>query len=62
MTETEPRVSTVFKDLHNTWLLFIILAVIVKEAVKAIGKPSGTKATATVTISTIKPATLIHSG
>ncbi len=62
MTETDPKVSTVFKDLHKIWLLFIILAVIVKEAVKAIGRPSGTKATATVTMSTINPATLIHSG
>jgi hypothetical protein len=62
MTETDPRVSTVFKDLHRTWLLFIILAVIVSEAVSAIGKPSGIKAIATVTMSTIKPPTLIHSG
>jgi hypothetical protein len=62
MIETQPRVSTVFKDLHKIWLLFIMLAVIVKEAVKAIGRPSGTKATATVTMSTIKPGTLIQSG
>lgn len=51
ITDTAPKVSTVFNDLHRTWLLFIIFAVMVNEAVSAIGKPSGMKATATVTIS-----------
>jgi hypothetical protein len=40
----------------------MIFAVIVKEAVKAIGRPSGMKAIATETQSTIKVATGIHPG
>ena len=40
----------------------MMLAVIVKEAVKAIGRPSGMKAIATETQSTIRVATLIQLG
>jgi len=54
MNDTAPNVSTVFKDLHKTWLLFMIFAVMVREAVSAMGKPSGINATATVTMSAVK--------
>jgi hypothetical protein len=47
MTETAPSVSTVLRDLQRTWLLFMMFAVMVNEAVRAIGNPSGMKATAT---------------
>lgn len=40
----------------------MMLAVIVKEAVKAIGRPSGMKAIATETQSTIRVGTLIQPG
>jgi hypothetical protein len=59
MTETEPSVSTVFNDLHRIWFFFIRLAVIVRPAVMAIGRPSGMKAIATLTQLTIKVGTLI---
>ena len=62
MTETAPRVSTVFKDLHKILFLRIKFAVMVRLAVKAIGKPSGMKATITETQSTIKVGTSIQSG
>lgn len=41
MTDTEPKVSTVLRDLHRTLFFFIKFAVIVKLAVTAIGRPSG---------------------
>lgn len=41
ITETAPRVSTVFKDLQRTLFFFSKLAVIVKLEVTAIGRPSG---------------------
>ena len=41
MTVTEPRVSTVFRDLQRTLFFFIRLAVIVKLLATAIGRPSG---------------------
>jgi hypothetical protein len=78
MTLTHPRVSTVLSDLHKILLLLIIPAVIVRLngviacynrgvkrlylAVTAIGKPSGMKATATLTQSTMSVATLIQLG
>lgn len=62
ITLTDPRVSTVFRDLHKILFLRIRLAVMVSEAVKAIGRPSGMKAIATETQSTIKVGTLIQRG
>jgi len=41
MTETDPRVSTVFRDLHRILFFLIRFAVIVKLDVTAIGRPSG---------------------
>ena len=62
MTDTAPNVSTVLRDLHKTLFLRIKLAVIVRLAVKAIGSPSGIKAIATLTQSTINVGTLIQEG
>jgi hypothetical protein len=62
ITLTDPRVSTVFNDLQRILFWRMILAVIVKEAVKAIGRPSGMKAIATETQSTIRVGTLIQPG
>jgi hypothetical protein len=62
MTDTEPRVSTVFRDLQRILFLRIILAVIVRLAVKAMGRPSGIKAIATLTQSTMSVGTLIQLG
>lgn len=62
ITLTDPRVSTVFNDLQRILFWRMMLAVIVKEAVKAIGRPSGMKAIATETQSTIRVATLIQLG
>jgi hypothetical protein len=62
MTDTEPRVSTVLSDLQRILFLLIRLAVMVKFAVRAIGKPSGINAMATLTQSTISVGTLIQSG
>jgi hypothetical protein len=59
---TEPRVSTVLRDLHRILFFFMMLAVIVRLAVTAIGRPSGMKATATLTQSTIKIDTVIQLG
>jgi hypothetical protein len=53
MSDTAPRVSTVFNDLQRILLFFMIFAVIVRLAVRAIGRPSGTNAIATVTMFTI---------
>jgi hypothetical protein len=62
ITDTVPSVSTVFRDLHKILFFFIKFAVIVKLAVKAIGRPTGIKAIATLTQSTINVGTLIQSG
>jgi hypothetical protein len=62
MTLTEPRVSTVLRDLQRTLFWRMILAVMVSEAVKAIGRPSGMNAMATETQSTISVGTLIQPG
>lgn len=62
ITETEPRVSTVFNDLHKILFFLIMLALIVRLAVRATGRPSGMKATATDTQSTMRVGTLIQSG
>ena len=62
ITETAPNVSTVFKDLHRILFLLMRLAVMVRFAVKAIGSPSGIKAIATLTQSTISVGTLIQPG
>jgi hypothetical protein len=62
MTETEPRVSTVFNDLQRILFFLIILATMVKLVVSAIGRPSGMKATAAETQLTIRRGTLIQSG
>jgi hypothetical protein len=62
MTLTDPRVSTVFKDLQRILFFRMRFAVIVSDAVNAIGRPSGMKAMATETQSTISVGTLIQSG
>lgn len=62
ITLTEPKVSTVFNDLHKILFFLIRLAVIVSDAVRAIGSPSGINAMATDTQSTIRVGTLIHPG
>lgn len=62
MTDTAPRVSTVLRDLQRTLFFRIILALIVRLAVNATGRPSGMKATATETQSTMSVGTLIQLG
>lgn len=62
MTDTEPSVSTVLSDLQSTMFFLIMLAVMVSPAVMAMGRPSGIKATATLTQSTMSVATLIQLG
>jgi hypothetical protein len=62
MTETAPRVSTVLSDLQRILFFLMMLATIVKLVVKAIGRPSGMKATAQLTQSTMRRGTLIQSG
>lgn len=62
MTDTAPSVSTVFRDLQRILFFRMILAVMVKLAVNAMGRPSGMKATATLTQSTMSKGTLIHFG
>ena len=62
MTLTEPRVSTVFRDLQRILFLRMRFAVIVRDAVNAIGRPSGMNAMATETQSTIKVGTLMNPG
>jgi hypothetical protein len=41
MTETEPSVSTVFKDLHRILFFLMMFATMVRDVVRAIGRPSG---------------------
>ena len=62
MTETEPKVSTVLSDLHRILFFFIKFAVMVKEDVTAMGRPSGMYAMATLTQLTMRADTLIQSG
>jgi len=62
MIDTAPKVSTVLSDLQRTLFLRIMLALMVRLAVRATGSPSGIKATATETQSTISVGTLIQSG
>lgn len=62
MTLTEPKVSTTDKLLQRTLCFFMAFAVMVRQVVKAMGKPSGMKATATLTQSTMSVCTLIQSG
>src|ERR1700679_231671 len=62
ITLTAPSVSTVFSDLQRILFLRIMFAVIVKEAVKAMGRPSGIKAMATETQSTIRVGTFMKPG
>ena len=62
MTETEPNVSTVFNDLHRTLFCRMMLAVMVRPAVRAMGKPSGMKAMATLTQLTMRVGTEIQPG
>jgi hypothetical protein len=62
MTETEPRVSTVFSDLHRILFFLMMFATIVKLVVSAMGRPSGMKATAADTQLTMRRGTLIQSG
>jgi hypothetical protein len=47
ITLIDLRVSIVFNDLYRILFWCIMLAVIVKEAIKAIRRPSGIKAIAT---------------
>jgi hypothetical protein len=62
MRLTEPSVSTVASDLQRILFFFIEPAVMVRQVVSAIGRPSGMKATATLTQSTTSSGTLIQSG
>ena len=62
MTDTEPSVSTVFRDLQRIIFFFIRLAVMVRPAVIAMGRPSGMKAMATLTQLTMRVGTLMKSG
>lgn len=62
MTDTDPRVSTVLSDLHRILFLRIMLALMVRLAVRAMGRPSGMKATATETHETMRVGTLIQPG
>lgn len=62
ITLTAPSVSTVFKLLQSTSFFLMMLAVIVREAVTAIGRPSGMNATATETQSTMSVGTDIQDG
>ena len=59
MTLTAPRVSTVFRDLQRILFLRMRLALIVNDAVSAIGSPSGMKVIVIETQSTINVGTLI---
>jgi len=61
-SDTEPSVSTVASDLQRMLLFFMEYAVIVRHVARAIGRPSGMKATATLTQSTMRSGTSIHSG
>ncbi len=62
ITLTDPKVSTVFNDLQRILFFRMRLAVMVSDAVNAIGRPSGINAIATETQSTIKVGTFIHPG
>jgi hypothetical protein len=62
MTETDPKVSTVFRDLQRILFFLMMLATTVKLVVIAMGRPSGMNATAQETQLTIKSGTLIHPG
>ncbi len=62
MVLTDPKVSTTDNDLHKILFFFIAPAVIIRQVVKAIGKPSGMNATATETKSTIKVDVEIQFG
>ena len=62
ITETEPRVSTVLRDLHKILFFRMMLAVIVRLAVTAIGNPSGMNAMATLTQLTMSAGTEIQPG
>lgn len=62
MTDTDPSVSTVFRDLQRIFCFRIMLALMVMLAVRATGRPSGMKATATETQEMIRLGTLIQSG
>lgn len=57
---TEPSVSTVARDLQRILFFFITAAVMVRQVVRVIGRPSGMNATATLTQLTINIGTLIH--
>ena len=60
MTDTAPRVSTVLRDLHRILFFLIMLATMVRDDVRAIGSPSGMKATAALTQDTIRSGTSIQ--
>jgi hypothetical protein len=62
ITLTAPSVSTVFNDLQSILFFRMRFAVMVREAVNAMGRPSGMNAIATDTQSTIRVGTLIQSG
>jgi hypothetical protein len=62
MTDTEPRLSTVLRDLQRILFLRIMLALMVMLAVTATGRPSGMKATATETQEMMRLETLIQPG
>jgi hypothetical protein len=61
-TDTDPKVSTVLRDLQRILFFFIKFAVIVRPAVIEIGRPSGIKAIATLTQLTMSVGTLMKSG
>lgn len=66
MTDTDPRVSTVFSDLQRTMLFCMMLAVMVRPAVTAMGNPSleDERSAATLasqfTYKTQLPARMVH--
>jgi hypothetical protein len=62
ITDTAPKVSTVLRDLQRTLFFRIRFAVIVRLEVSATGRPTGRKAIATLTQSTIRVGIFIQPG
>lgn len=62
ITETDPSVSTVLRDLQRILFFFMRLAVMVRPAVMEMGRPSGMNAMATLTQLTMRVGTLMKSG
>lgn len=62
ITETDPSVSTVARDLQRILFFLMIFAPIVRLRATATGRPSGTKAIPTLTQLTMSSGTLIQFG